>query len=404
MHDPVTATLLALGALPTASGATPLAVSGTTAAVVAALDPFVTWLRTLPDWQSAAVLVLLGLAISRVVSRIAIETVGHAVDHTDTAYDDAIFEELRLPVDVTLALVGAFLATEYVLATGTTSFLLRGVAATILLAVWARSLVRLGDRVLDIYDEKTPEATDFGPIFQNLWSFFVLVATLYLLLSAWGVDVTPLLASAGIAGIAVGFAAKDTVANFFGSIALYVDDTYKVGDYVVLDTFEGTVLDVSIRSTRLLTRDNVIVTVPNSVLNAATIINQSAPARKTRIKVPVGVAYGTDADLVEELLTEIAVAEDLVVDTPDPRVRFRRFGDSALEFELLCWVESPMLDARTTHALNKAIYAAFTEHGIEIPFPQRDLHVRSMATDADDVPVVGGEHPTEGVNVTETMD
>lgn len=366
MHEPVFGPVLAL-----------VATSLATAEIVASLDPFIAWLRTLPDWQSAAILVLLGFGLSRVVSRIAIVTLGRAVDHTDTSYDDAIFEELRLPVDVTLALVGAFLATEYVLAVGTTSFLLRGIAATVLLAVWTRGLVRLGDRVLEIYDRQTPEATDFGPIFQNLWSFFVLIGALYLLLSAWQINVTPLLASAGIAGIAVGFAAKDTVANFFGSIALYVDDTYKVGDYVELDQIEGTVLDVSIRSTQLLTRDNVIVTVPNSVLNAATIINRSGPARKTRIKVPVGVAYGTDIELVEALLTEIATDEDLVVDTPDPRVRFRRFGDSALEFELLCWVESPMLDSRTTHSLNKAIYAAFMEHDIEIPFPQRDLHVRT---------------------------
>lgn len=399
MHDPVFAAVLALAATPLAT-ATPLAAADT----VAVLDPFVAWLRTLPDWQSAAVLVVLGLVVSRVVSRLAIETIGRAVDHTDTSYDDAIFEELRLPVDVTLALVGAFLATEYVLAVGTTSFLLRGIAATALLAVWGRGLVRLGDRMLDIYDQQTPEATDFGPIFQNLWSFFVLVAALYLLLSAWQIDVTPLLASAGIAGIAIGFAAKDTVANFFGSIALYVDDTYKVGDYVELDNIEGTVLDVSIRSTQLLTRDNVVVTVPNSVLNAATIVNRSGPARKTRIKVPVGVAYGTDADLVEDLLTEIAVAEDLVVDTPDPRVRFRRFGDSALEFELLCWVESPMLDARATHALNKAIYAAFVEHDVEIPFPQRDLHVRSTAPDAEDVPVVGGDGVSPNADVAETVD
>jgi small-conductance mechanosensitive channel len=375
MNDPVVAGLVAAGALlaqPT----------GAVAPLVAALDPVVAWLRSLPAWQSAILLLVAGFLASRIVSRVAIETVGRAVDHTETSYDNVIFQELRLPIDVTLALGGAFLATEYVLEVGTTSFVLRGIAATLLLAVWTRGLVRLGDNLLDVYDSRSPESADFAPIFQNLWSFFVLVAALYLLLTAWQIDVTPLLASAGIAGIAVGFAAKDTVANFFGSIALYVDDTYTVGDYVELDQMAGTVVDVSIRSTRLLTRDNVIVTVPNSVLNAATIINRSAPHRKTRIKVPVGVAYGTDVDLVEDLLLEVAQTEDMVVSAPEPRVRFRRFGDSALEFELLCWVESPMLDARATHQLNRGVYAAFLDHDIEIPFPQRDLHVRSTTSDA----------------------
>lgn len=385
MHELVLAALLALDA-------TPLAATGTGDTIVAALEPIIEWLRSLPDWQSASLLVLSVFLVSRLVSRVAIETIGRAVKHTETAYDNAIFEELRLPVDVSLALGGAFVATEYILATGTTSFVLRGAAATLLLVVWSRGLIRLGDRMLTVYDEQTPEATDFAPIFQNLWSFFVLIGVLYLLLTAWNINVTPLLASAGIAGIAVGFAARDTVANFFGSIALYVDDTYKVGDYVQLDDMAGTVVDVSIRSTRILTRDNVIVTVPNSVLNAATITNWSDPHQKTRIKIPVGVAYGTDVDAVEELLLDVAADEDLAVKAPQPSVRFRRFGDSALELELLCWVKSPMLDARATHQLNKAIYERFTQEGIEIPFPQRDLHVHTVTKDTDRVPLLNEDN------------
>ncbi|MDG5776127.1 mechanosensitive ion channel family protein [Haloarculaceae archaeon H-GB2-1] len=194
--------------------------------------------------------------------------------------------------------------------------------------------------------------------------------------------VTPLLASAGVLGIVVGLAARDTIANFFGSIALYFDGTYKVGDYIVLESGErGRVEDISIRSTVIRTRDDIFVTVPNSVLNTATIVNESTPRWDRRVCIEVGVAYGTDMDLVEETLLAIAADEDLVESHPNPRVRFRRFGDSSLEVELLCWIDAPVLRGRATHHLNRAVYDRFREVGIEIPFPQREVSV-SLADDA----------------------
>nr|WP_238717364.1 mechanosensitive ion channel domain-containing protein [Natronorubrum halophilum] len=210
-----------------------------------------------------------------------------------------------------------------------------------------------------------------------------------------GVQYPPLLGAAGGAGIAVGFAARDTVANFFGGIALYFDDTYKLGDYIELDSGEaGTVVKVGIRSTTLMMRDEVLITVPNAVLNAAKVINQSAPQRRRRLKVPIGVGYGTDIDAFEELVLEIADAESLVLDSPKPRMRFRAFGDSALEYELLCWVAAPTRANKATHELNRAMYKALAASEIEIPFPQREIHVSRPGPTDDDTtdstsPVLG---------------
>jgi len=153
----------------------------------------------------------------------------------------------------------------------------------------------------------------------------------------WDVDVTPLLASAGIAGIIVGLAAKDTLANFFGSLSLYLDGTYKLGDYLIVETGErGHVEDISVRSTVVRTRDDILVTVPNATLSNAAIVNESTPKQNRRIRVPLAVAYGTDIDRLESVLLEIAGDEGLVLERPKPRVRFREFGASALNFELLC--------------------------------------------------------------------
>jgi small-conductance mechanosensitive channel len=267
---------------------------------------------------------------------------------------------------------------------------------SIIALVWARALNRVVNRLVEAVEDRG-DRFDFAPVLSNVWTLVVVVGTVAALLSLWEYDVSPLLAGAGIAGIAVGFAAKDTVANFFGGIALYFDDTYKLGDFVVLDSGEsGTVVKVGVRSTTLLTRDEVLVTVPNSVLNATRITNESAPGRRRRVRVPVGVAYGTDIDAFEGLAVESALETTLVLESPRPRMRFRRFGDSALEYELLAWVNGPTRAARARHELNRALYHALRDAGIEIPYPRSDVTVRTGDLGADGTPADGDDaRPTD---------
>ena len=175
------------------------------------------------------------------------------------------------------------------------------------------------------------------PLFENIAIITIFVFTIYIIFSTWNVDMTAWLASAGIIGIAVGFAAKDTLANLFSGVFILADAPYKIGDFVVLDTAErGEVTHIGIRSTRLLTRDDVEVTIPNSVMGNTKIINESGgPNEKYRIRVAVGVAYGTDIDLVRTILTDIAITNNAICSEPEPRVQFRTFGASSLDFELL---------------------------------------------------------------------
>lgn len=337
-----------------------------------------------------AVLVGGSFLAAALVSELGLRAARRVAAGTRFAFDDALVAELRLPLPATVAVTGAYVAPDVLAIPAAVAYYLHGGALTVAVAVWAYAVARLATRALRAYDDASDGTTGFAPIFQNLVSFAAIAVAGGAILHVWGIAITPLLASAGIAGIAVGFAAKDTVANFFGSIALYVDDTYKVGDYVVLDSgVSGTVLDITIRSTRLLTRDNVVVTVPNAVLNSAQIINHSAPVAKTRVKVPVGVAYGSDLDTVEDCLLAAADAVDDVAANPSPRVRFRGFGDSSLDYELLVWVRHPLHDSKTVHALNREVYARFTDADVEIPYPQRVLHVSG---DADGDVTVGSMH------------
>ena len=193
-----------------------------------------------------------------------------------------------------------------------------------------------------------------------------------------GMSLHAIFASAGIVGLGVALAARETLANFFGGVSIFLDRPFKSGDYIVLDSGErGQVVDVGLRSTRMLTRDDVQISIPNSLMTNTKIINESAPRPQFRVRIKVGVAYGTDLNRVEEILLSMARQNNMVAVVPEPRVRFRNFGDSSLEFELLCWARRPEDRGRLIHGLNHQIYKAFDAADIQIPFPQRDIHLNT---------------------------
>jgi small-conductance mechanosensitive channel len=216
------------------------------------------------------------------------------------------------------------------------------------------------------------------PLFDLIGTIGIVGLASYALLMVWNINPTAWLASAGVVGIAVGFAARDTLANLFAGFFIIADAPYKLGDYIVLESGErGEITKVGIRSTRMLTRDDVEITVPNSAMANAMVYNESGGKwTKFRIRIKVGVAYGTDVDQVVELLEAIATDHERVCASPTPRVRMRGFGDSSLDFELLCWVNHPSERGLVSHELYMKIYKGFAKAGIEIPFPQRDVWMR----------------------------
>ena len=336
------------------------------------------WLLSLPAWQAFPVVILVSLAAAWVIQVGGDAVIRRLTVRIDGDVDDVILRTLHPALYVTVVIVGTYLAVRTLGFAPRIDLPLRSGTLTVVALIWAVTLTRLGRRVSKTATEGDAFDSEVLPIFQNVWTALVLGVASFFVLSLWRVDVTPLLASAGIIGIIVGLAARDTIANFFGSIALYADGTYKVGDYIVLDSGErGRVEDISIRSTVIRTRDDMLVTVPHSVLNSARITNESTPRRERRVRIPLGVAYDSDLELVEDVLLDVAAAEDLIIDRPKPRVRFREFDDSAVTLELLGWIGDPVLRGRVTHRLVKAIHVAVRDNDIEIPFPQRELSFKS---------------------------
>ncbi|MET0084666.1 MAG: mechanosensitive ion channel family protein [Sedimenticola sp.] len=332
----------------------------------------------------ALVVFLISLALANLVAMIITRLVRRITHRTSTRLDDKLIIMLHRPLFWSVILVGTRAAISLLnLPEGFTGALYSAIA-TLLIFMWSMFTLRFLRLLLKTVSNRAkPQAVirqQTLPLFDNLVIVVVLALAVYFIFSAWHIDMTAWLASAGIAGIAIGFAAKDTLANLFSGVFILADSPYKIGDYVVLESGErGKVTHIGIRSTRILTRDDVEVTVPNATMGNTRIVNESGgPHEKYRIRVQVGVAYGSDIDQVREVLMDVAGSADTVCQDPEPRVRFRTFGASGLDFELLCWVENPELRGRVLDDLNTTVYKRFMAEGIEIPYAKQDLYIKEF--------------------------
>jgi small-conductance mechanosensitive channel len=212
----------------------------------------------------------------------------------------------------------------------------------------------------------------------TLTHYAVMVIGVMVAFSAAGFDMSRISIIFGALGVGVGFGLQNVVNNFVSGLILLFERPIKVGDAVQLDTTLGVVKEIGIRVSRLRTYDGAEVIVPNSALTSAEVVNWTYRDDQRRTEIPVGVAYGTDPARVIELLLEAARKHPEVSDRPEPQVLFREFGDSALEFSLRIWTATDSY-LRITSELRVSLVQVLAEAGISIPFPQRDLHVRSIA-------------------------
>lgn len=323
---------------------------------------------------------LLFASFAYVLSKLIFFTLSALSSKTNNSIDDYFIQHANLPLSSSLILLsfyGAIYSIDHPFIDIVFSIII-----TIVILLWSLYLKKiLRYTLVNISRNHNKDSLiqlRTIPLFQNMGVLSITVLSVYLVFSAWHVDMTAWLASAGIIGIAIGFAAKDTLANLFSGVFILADAPYKIGDYIVLDTAErGMVTAIGIRSTRILTRDDVEITIPNSVMGNTKIMNQSGGRHvKFRLRIKIGVAYGSDLDLVKSILLEISKNEPLICALPEPRLRLRNFGDSSVNFELLCWVDNPEFKGRATDIINTKVYKLFNEHQIEIPYPKRDVYLK----------------------------
>ena len=245
-------------------------------------------------------------------------------------------------------------------------------------------VARLASSLLTWYGKEVAPRTESEiddqllPFARRVMMILLTIIGLIILLSHFEIDVSGLVATLGIGSLAIALAAQASLADTISGFIIMVDRPYRIGDRIEisdLDTW-GDVIDIGLRSSRIRTRDNRMVIVPNSVMSKSLIVNYSYPDTRYRIQIELGVAYGTDIELARQ--TMIEAVQDVEGVLPDRPVEalFLHFGDSAMIFRVRWWLESYQDTRRMFDRVNTALLRKLTEAGIELPAPQRELHHR----------------------------
>lgn len=212
--------------------------------------------------------------------------------------------------------------------------------------------------------------------------YFILIVGILISLGSIGINLNSLAALGAVVGVGIGFGLQNITQNFMSGIIILMERPIKKGDIVQVGNTSGRVLDIKARSTLILTRDDVVMIVPNSDFITKQVVNDSFSGDKLRLHIKVGVAYGSDVELVTKVLMDVATAHEKVLKSPPPTVVLEKFGDSSLDFSLRIWTGELWFYDLLLSELRYEIVHKFRDNNVTIPFPQRDLHLKTVTSES----------------------
>ena len=335
----------------------------------------------------AAFTIILGIMLA-FLARMLVRWLESKAGETETQLDDILIAAIGTPVQVAAIVILTYWGVTWfdILPVSMQWIHDPRYATTFYILISAWILATFLHSIIHIYGRSFAEKSETDmddrlvDLLELVIRYVIWFAALMAVLKVLGIDVTPLLAGAGIAGIAVALAAQDFISNFFGGAIITVDKPFKVGDRIKVDDVYGDVISVGTRSTRIKTLDNQIVTIPNNKLTTNIITNYSEPDPRLRMTIPISVAYGTDPLRVKKILLEIAYDairnSEYFVDDPAPEALFVEFAESSLNFILRIWTKAVISTEKVKDTINCRIAERFVKEGIEVPFPQMDVHMK----------------------------
>lgn len=310
--------------------------------------------------------------------------VRHAVRKSRSGLDDTLLNALKGPLVFLVLLMGLYWALrrgDFIINPDNPVLASIFFVLFSLLAFWAALRVITG--LLDWYTEEVAHITETSfddhvlPFFRRITIIFLIVILAIVLLAHFNVNVSALVTTLGIGTLAVALAAQEVFGNMISGFIILIDRPFRIGDRVEIEELDtwGDVQDITLHSTRILTRDHRMVSIPNALIGKNRVVNHSIPSTTYRVQTHVSVAYGSDIDHVREVLIAAIRAEDWVMQEERVEALFLEFQDSGLLFRVRCWIEHFVETRRVIDKMNSAIYKALAEAGIEIPFPQRVVHL-----------------------------
>lgn len=306
---------------------------------------------------------------------------------TKSGLDDAILNTLRLPLLFGLGLLGFWLVVKQLQAG--VSLPLKWIDAVFFVVYWSlvyliiyRLVVNLSKWYQTDVAHRTETTLDeqILPFFRRIVLMVISVVAVIVLLGHFNVNsstISAFITTLGIGSLAIALAAQTTLGDTFSGFMIMMDRPFRIGDRVELVDLQtwGDVQDIGLRSTRILTRDNRLVVIPNSVIGQNLVVNHSIPSTVYRVQTHVSVAYGVDIDRVRQVLVEAVSVQDWVMKDKPVEVLFLEFQDSGLLLRVRCWIENYVETRRIIDKLNTCIYKTLNAAAVAIPFPQRVVHI-----------------------------
>ena len=329
-----------------------------------------------------AIIALSSISVLLVIRGISFRLLHRWAEKTKTKLDDIIIVVLKTPsvywcvaIALYIGIAISELPERYVF------YLSRAIHVIVILSITIAT-ANLAGKIFRNYMQKSNLPIPTTGLAYGILKGTILALGLLIILSFLGISITPLITALGVGGLAVALALQDTLANLFAGIHILVEKSIRVGDFIRLETGqEGYVEDITWRTTRVKMLPNNMVVIPNNKLAQSIVTNYYLPEKRMSLSIPVSVGYNSDIDKLERILTEEAkkAVEEVsgLLGDPEPVVRFiPGFGESSLDFTLVCHVREFTDQFPVQHELRKRLFKRFKEEGIEIPFPQRTVYLR----------------------------
>ena len=335
------------------------------------------------DYVSALLVFIIFLFFAKVLLLISKNFLIKLTKKTKTKADDLLIEKTEKLISYILILIGVKVASSFIsIASGFLVQINKVTNAAIIIIVMYIVMVFM-EILITLWSEntkkktKTPLIDEVSHLFKTSIKIIIFLFTLFFVLNLWNIKLTAILASLGIAGIIIGFAVKDSLANIFGGVSLIMDQAFLVHDLIKLESGEiGIVQRIGMRSTKIKTLDNEIMSIPNGVLANMKVTNYAKPDKKLRIKVNVSVMYGSQPEKVKKVLTNIAKSMKEISKKPAPYVRFDKLGEFSMDFKVYAYITEPREMFEIKNLLTTNIYNGIKKNKIRIPYPTRTVYMK----------------------------
>jgi MscS family membrane protein len=344
--------------------------------------PFLFWVKE----TVVSILIFLGFwLLSRLLRYFLVTWGPKFTSFTKTDLDDRILQRVTPPSSLLVVTAGLYYAVKSLPLPEKGIAFLSGVIFIAAVIIFTNIAYRIADEFIKWYtvysSDRNHASAVLGaqliPLLEKVISIFLIATALIIVLKHFNYDILSLVTALGIGSLAIGMAAKDTLANMISGFTIMLDRPFRIGDRIQLAQGQlGDVVDIGLRSTKMKTPDNTVLIIPNADLCNSTVVNFAFPTSVSQGKVTLSVAYGTDIEAAKEILAKSAFEVEEVLREPAPVVFFTSFGESGLNLMMVFWVENYAVTVGVTDRINTLILRRFAEHGIEIPYPTRTVVVK----------------------------